>query len=210
MDTEQECNLDSDGIPLCRITEFKLQELNDKIRSIGINGHKAAGGRGSLNPVIMFIGEALGENEELQRSPFVGRAGQVLNEVLDLSGLANIRHYITNVVKIRPLDENGRNRQPRDDEVNFWAPYLEQAIELLHPRFLVGLGAVSTAWLLGWGRENVYMGKMHGHLEISVYLLAGEPYPNIMPCYHPAATFHRPEVRDLIVQDLKQLRSLIK
>ena len=226
MDTPQECNLDSDGIPLCKITQEKLQQLNQKIRAITIydvqNGilgtpHPAAAGRGSINPVIMFIGEALGENEEIQRSPFVGRAGQVLNEVMCESGIDDIRHYITNVVKMRPTIAEGsgdakrlRNRPPTDDEVGFWEPFLRKEIELLQPKILVGLGAVASAWLLGWPLENTKMGKIHGNIGLDAYLRADVPFARIMPSYHPAATFHRPEVRDIMIRDFKSLKVFLQ
>ena len=199
-----------------------LRYVNSKIRAITMYNsddlklntpHPAAAGRGSLDPTIVFVGEALGEDEEKQRLPFVGRAGQILDECLIASDLISVRHYITNVVKVRPIiRENGyvKNRPPTEDEVGFWEPFLLREIEILKPMVLVGLGAVASAWLLGWPRENLKMGKIHGNMTLDAYLRAGVPCARIMPSYHPAATFHNPEVKDMIINDFKALRTFLR
>jgi len=200
---------------LLRLT---LDELNHKILSMTISDtrsdgtlvpHPAACGRGSTTPTIMFIGEALGQEEEIQRSPFVGPAGKVLNSLLHESGLFSIPHYITNVVKIRPT--NGlRNRTPTQDEVDFWEPFIEKEIELLQPKILVGLGKIASLWLLGWMVEDtVSMKELHGNMNVDAYIRHGCTPIKIMPSYHPAATIYQHGLRSVMLDDFINLRKYL-
>ena len=200
-----------------------IDDLNQKILSIRIDNHPAACGRGNVNPLIVFVGEALGEQEEIQRKPFVGPAGQALDSMLLDSGLSTVPHYITNVVKVRPVEKDtsgvSRNRKPTEDEIRFWEPFLEQEIVLLSPKILIGLGAVASSWLLGWSIENTPISKIHGNMEIDAYIrhcriengkyVGGANPIRIMPTYHPAATLYRNALRPEVIADFVKVKQFL-
>ena len=181
-----------------------LEALNELIQHISIDGHPAATGRGSTTPKILFVGEALGQNEEIQRKPFVGAAGQVLDALLREAGFdERTPYYITNAVKIRPIDENGQNRAPTVWEVWFWEPILREEIRLLNPAIIVPLGLVPSAFFLNEAREEFRMGDVHGKL------FEWEKR-KVMPTYHPASTLYRPEMRPVLLADLKRIYDLLR
>ena len=90
-------------------------------------------GEGNPRTNLMFIGEAPGEQEDLQGRPFVGRAGQLLTRFLNLFEIERERVYITNIIKCRPPG----NRNPQPDEIKACYPYLEKQIELIEPRVIL-------------------------------------------------------------------------
>src|SRR5690349_17067841 len=101
----------------------------------------AVPGEGDRHAEVMFIGEGPGYHEDKQGRPFVGPAGQFLNELLSIAGLDRQTAYITNVVKCRPPN----NRDPEPDEKAACAPYLERQMALINPRVIVTLGRHSMA-----------------------------------------------------------------
>jgi uracil-DNA glycosylase family 4 len=101
-------------------------------------------GEGSANAEVFFIGEGPGEVEDSTGRPFVGPAGQKLDEVLASVGIARESVYITNIVKCRPPG----NRVPTKPEMEVCFPYLEAQIALIQPSLIVTLGNTSTQWLL--------------------------------------------------------------
>lgn len=102
-------------------------------------------GEGPLNPPIMFVGEAPGEEEDRSGRPFVGRAGQLLDKMIKAMGLTREQVYITNVLRWRPPG----NRTPKSDEVAVCLPYLLRHIELVNPKLLVCLGGPAAKAILG-------------------------------------------------------------
>lgn len=102
-------------------------------------------GRGSFTPKILFVGEGPGEQEDLQGQPFVGRAGELLNEAISRAELKPIDYYITNVVKCRPPG----NRNPTLPEMEACADFLKAQREVLKPELIVALGKVAAEYLLG-------------------------------------------------------------
>src|SRR5262245_41152607 len=97
-------------------------------------------GVGNVNADIMFVGEGPGADEDLQGEPFVGRAGQLLNNMIGAMGLKRSDVYIANVVKCRPP----QNRAPEKDECDTCSPFLMRQIEVIRPRVIVALGAVAA------------------------------------------------------------------
>ena len=108
-------------------------------------------GVGNLEAQVMFVGEAPGADEDRQGEPFVGRAGQLLTRIITAMGLSREEVYIGNVLKCRPDLPPGSsgNRKPRPDEMATCLPYLQEQIEIIRPRVLVGLGATALEGLLG-------------------------------------------------------------
>jgi DNA polymerase len=135
-------------------------------------------GVGNPEAELMFVGEAPGEDEDLQGEPFVGKAGQLLTKIISAMGYEREQIYIANVLKCRPdmpLGESG-NRKPRADEMQTCLPYLKQQIDIIQPRALVALGATAMEGLLGEVKPMAQLrGRWHSFQEIP-----------LMATYHPA------------------------
>jgi DNA polymerase len=107
--------------------------------------HTIVFGDGDPNARLMFVGEGPGADEDAQGLPFVGRAGQLLNNMIAAMGLRRDRVYIANIVKCRPP----QNRVPEPIEANTCAPFLFRQIDVIQPEVLVALGATAATYLLG-------------------------------------------------------------
>jgi len=135
-------------------------------------------GVGNPEAKLMFVGEAPGEEEDLQGEPFVGRAGQLLTKMIIAMGLTREQVYIANIVKCRPDMPPGApgNRKPTKQEMETCVPYLRAQIEVIQPGVMVALGATAAEGLLGpIGTIGSLRGKF---LEYR-----GTP---LMPTYHPS------------------------
>jgi len=135
-------------------------------------------GVGNPDAKLMFVGEAPGEEEDLQGEPFVGRAGQLLTKMIGAMGLTRDQVYIANIVKCRPDMPAGApgNRKPTKEEMETCVPYLRAQIEVIKPRAMVALGATAVEGLLGpIGAIGTLRGKFHDY--------RGTP---LMPTYHPS------------------------
>ena len=135
-------------------------------------------GEGDPKTNLMFVGEAPGEQEDLQGRPFVGRAGQLLTKFLNLFGVPRERVYITNIVKCRPLG----NRNPLPDEISSCYPFLEKQIELISPDVILCLGAFSTRTILNLP-ERAAISKLRGKPQ---KVKIGEKEITVIPTFHPA------------------------
>ncbi len=107
--------------------------------------NKLVFGDGDPNAKLMFVGEGPGADEDAQGLPFVGKAGQLLNNMIGAMGLKREEVYIANVVKCRPP----QNRTPEPDEANTCSPFLFQQIDAIRPEVIVALGATAATYLLG-------------------------------------------------------------
>jgi len=107
--------------------------------------NKIVFGDGDADARLMFVGEGPGADEDAQGLPFVGRAGQLLNNMISAMGLKREQVYIANVVKCRPP----QNRTPEPDEANTCSPFLFQQIDVIRPEVIVALGATAATYLLG-------------------------------------------------------------
>jgi uracil-DNA glycosylase len=140
--------------------------------------HTVVFGVGSPDAKLMFVGEAPGEEEDLQGEPFVGRAGQLLTKMIIAMGLTREQVYIANIVKCRPDMPPGAsgNRKPTKQEMDTCVPYLRAQIDVIKPTAMVALGATAVEGLLGPGGT---IGSLRGRfLEYR-----GTP---LMPTYHPS------------------------
>lgn len=159
-------------------------------------------GDGNSNqPPLMLIGEAPGENETIQRRPFVGKAGKNLDHFLDVMGMEREQIFVSNVVKIRPTvrSESGRvrNRAPSKEEIALFLPFLMKEIELVAPRAIVTLGNVPLKAMMG---PRAIIGDMHGKWHTTVN---GLP---LYALYHPAAIIYRRELTQVYEDDVRALR----
>lgn len=155
--------------------------------------HKIVFGDGDPDAKLMFVGEAPGEDEDLQGLPFVGRAGKKLNEMIVAMGQSRDRVYIANVLKVRPPN----NRTPTVEEAELDGPFLLEQIQIVQPAVIVTLGKPATQYLLNDARAmGVLRGTWHEH--------AGIP---VMPTYHPAYLLraYTPENRQKVWSDLQQV-----
>ena len=152
-------------------------------------------GEGPEPAEIMFIGEAPGFHEDRQGRPFVGPAGQFLEELLGLVGLRRDQVYIGNVVKCRPPN----NRDPLPTEIAACKHWLDAQIRLVNPQIIVTLGRYSMArWFPGQS-----ISKVHGRPVERDGVL-------IFPMYHPAAALHQNSLRAAIEEDMRKLPDLLE
>lgn len=156
---------------------------------------KVVPGEGPENPQILFIGEAPGWHEDQQGRPFVGAAGQYLEQLLSKIGLSRNQVYIANVIKCRPPS----NRDPFPSELKACDKWLEQQINLLKPRIIVTLGRYSMAKFF----PNEIISKIHGKARV----INGV---TIFPMYHPAAALHQASLRKFIEEDINKIPELLK
>ena len=152
-------------------------------------------GDGNPGADIIFIGEAPGAEEDKQGLPFVGRAGQFLNDMLQLINLSRADVYITNIVKYRPPN----NRDPSDEEKAEFLPYLFKQIAIIKPKVIVTLGRHSMeAFLPGFRISQIHGQPKRKH---------GLVY---MPLYHPAAALYNGGMRDTLIEDFKKIPKIIE
>ncbi|MFC2067975.1 uracil-DNA glycosylase [Chloroflexota bacterium] len=155
---------------------------------------QAVPGEGADNAEIMFIGEAPGRHEDLQGRPFVGPAGQYLNQLLTSVNLDRCKVYITNIVKSRPPG----NRDPSPAEISACCSWLEHQISLIHPKIIVTLGRYSMAMFF----PNKTIGAIHG---------TAQKRDNIIyfAMYHPAAALHQQNLHQTIEEDMRKIPLLL-
>ena len=164
------------------------------------------------SPRLMLVGEAPGEQEALQRKPFVGKAGKNLNEFLAAIGLPREELYITNVVKLRPsrISAAGRivNRPPSREEIAFFRPWLYREVSAVHPHALVTLGNVALNAFLPNGST---IGSCHGRWQ-SITVDHSEGGVNDLPLfalYHPASVIYNRALAATYQADLATLRDTL-
>ena len=153
-------------------------------------------GEGAPDADVMFIGEGPGFQEDRQGRPFVGPAGKFLDELLGTIGWSREHVFITNTVKCRPPE----NRDPRDDELDTCeALYLRRQLEVVNPTLLVTLGRFSLMRLF----PSQSISRAHGQLlykdDLAVY-----------PLYHPAAALHQQRLRDVIIEDFRNIPAALE
>jgi DNA polymerase len=155
---------------------------------------RAVPGEGNPNAKILFIGEGPGYHEDQQGRPFVGPAGQFLDELLASINLQRSDVFITNVVKCRPP----QNRDPEPDEMAACNDYLDRQIAAIKPRVIVTLGRYSMSKFFGGEKISVIHGrarKRDGYICIAMY--------------HPAAGLHQASLKDVIREDFKKIPLII-
>lgn len=182
MEPDQVLNEVAEQVSNC--TQCKLQYS----RKLGVPGE------GPADAEIVFIGEGPGFHENIQGRPFVGAAGEFLDELLETIGMNREDVFITNVVKCRPPG----NRDPEPEELEACSPYLDRQLRAINPKVVVTLGRFSMARYMA----NAKISEIHGQ-PIKVRGLL------VVPFYHPAAALHRPSLRPVIEEDFAKLPGLI-
>ena len=142
---------------------------------------------------ILFIGEAPGDNEDKTGTPFVGRAGQLLNKYFDEVGISRSSVYIANILKCRPP----KNRDPLPSEEAACIGFLRRQIDLISPKMIVCLGRISASKLI---RPDYKITKEHGEWieKDGMYITA---------VYHPALLLRDPRKKDEMLSDMKKIKA---
>jgi uracil-DNA glycosylase len=156
-------------------------------------------GSGNANADLMFVGEAPGMHEDQQGLPFVGRAGKLLDQLLEEVGLQRSDVFITNVLLCRPPG----NRDPQPDEIDTCKPYLHRKIELIEPKVICTLGNFSTKLLT---RSQRGITSVHGRPQ--VHELGGRTV-RVFPIYHPAAALRSTRTLEELREDFAKLPALL-
>lgn len=177
-----------------------IDELNAQICtcvkcSLGRTRTKFVFGVGRPDATLMLIGEAPGADEDAQGEPFVGRAGQLLNKILEAIGFRREDVYICNILKCRPPE----NRKPTAEEVEQCLPYLKKQIELIRPVLIVCLGLTAVENLLGVSES---LARLRGGRVLD---FEGTP---VMVTYHPAALLRNPNWKRPTWEDVQAVRKL--
>jgi uracil-DNA glycosylase len=160
---------------------------------------KAVFGAGNADADLMFVGEAPGAEEDRQGLPFVGRAGELLNEMLAGIGLSREDVFIANVLKSRPPG----NRDPQPLEIEACRPYLFEQVGLIEPKVICTLGNFATKLLSG---NPAGITRVRGTPQ--VHELGGRTV-FLLPIFHPAAALRTPAMKETLREDFAQLPGLL-
>src|SRR5579859_5362513 len=174
-------------IEALRAIQFEIGDCTRCALSRGRN--KIVFGDGDPNARLMFVGEGPGADEDAQGLPFVGRAGQLLNNMIAAMGLKREEVYIANVVKCRPP----QNRTPEPEEANTCSPFLFRQIDVVRPEVIVALGATAATYLLG---QRQPLAGLRGRVH---------PYRSskLIVTYHPAFLLRDPRQKKEAWADLQ-------
>ena len=152
-------------------------------------------GDGPADARVVFVGEAPGASEDQEGRPFVGRAGKLLDQVLEAASLERAEVYVTNVVKARPPS----NRDPKADEVLHHRPWLEAELELVGPQLIVPLGRHALR----------HFAPEHKISEVHGAVLEARGW-RLFPMYHPAAALRVPALRETLFVDAQALSAALQ
>lgn len=153
---------------------------------------------GNPDAQVVFIGEAAGYHESVQRRPFVGAAGKLLTQTLTEIGLPRGEVWISNVLKVRPPS----NRDPLPEEIQAYSKYLDREIEIIEPKIIVTLGRFSMGKFLPGAKISQVHGQTHWINWQGKKIL-------VVPMFHPAAALRAGEVMQQFKTDFAKLRQII-
>lgn len=162
-------------------------------------------------PPVMLIGEAPGEQETLQRRPFVGKAGKNLDGFLQAIDLKREDIYISNVVKVRPVKLSAKgtasNRAPNREELLLFTPWLYEEILLVQPALIVTLGNTALQAVLD---PKTVIGEVHGSVQTAQVSHGGSTQAfDLFPLYHPASIIYNRALKDTYDEDLRRLKAVL-
>ena len=180
----------------------KLREEINKIKNCKLkeNASNLVFSDGNPNAKVMIIGEGPGANEDKEGFPFVGRAGQLLDKMLNAINLSRRNVYITNVVNYRPPE----NRKPTEKEVERYLPYLKKHIEIIKPKIILLLGSTAMNAIL---KNADVISKMRGKwIEIEINKLKVFSIVS----FHPAYLLRQPDQKKFSWIDLKMIREKLR
>jgi DNA polymerase len=166
---------------------------------LGNLGENTVPGDGTADAEVMYIGEAPGYYESVQRKPFVGRSGQLFVQTSTEIGFPREKVYITNIVKVRPPE----NRDPTPEEIAAYRPYLDKEIEIIEPKLIVTLGRLSMGKFL----PEVKISQVHGRLH-RVKWKSKSLY--VLPMYHPAAGLRSTQTKLSFIQDFQKIPKILQ
>tara|TARA_B100001123_G_scaffold444065_1_gene591877 strand:- start:686 stop:1384 length:699 start_codon:yes stop_codon:yes gene_type:complete len=184
------------GSKLKRLENLKKSIKNIKNCELKANANNMVFADGNIDAKIMIIGEGPGAQEDLEGIPFVGRAGKLLNKMLEAIQLDRNKVYISNVVNYRPP----ANRKPTEVEIERYLPFLKNHIEIINPKIVVLLGSTALNTLIG---NEVVISKARGKWNQKEI---GNVKPWIIASFHPAFLMRQPEQKKLAWIDLKMIR----
>lgn len=194
-ESESEFSKASSLSSVSTLDELRLVcETAEELRT-DLPGTNLVFGVGNPNADLMLVGEAPGENEDLQGEPFVGKAGQLLTDILKAIKFRREDVYIANILKHRPPN----NRDPLPEERRRSLPYLHKQIELVNPKLILCVGKVAGSTLLGLDEKtplNAMRGKFHTFRETH----------ELMVTFHPAALLRNPNWKKDTWVDVQLLR----
>ncbi|MEX0934853.1 MAG: uracil-DNA glycosylase [Candidatus Paceibacterota bacterium] len=192
----------------------QMKELRDELWEFDVsplyeyrkeNGYHPVIGEGDHDADILFIGEAPGKNEAEQGRPFCGRSGKLLTELIESIGLTREEVYITNILKDRPPG----NRDPKSEEIELYAPFLDRQVEIIEPKVVATLGRFSMEYMFkhfNAGDQLSSISEMHGKL-FTVEAPFGEV--KLMPLYHPAVALYNGSMKGTLLEDFEKLKKVI-
>lgn len=188
-------NLFADASPVAQVTSLEAlrQAIGDcQLCKLCAGRTHLVFGVGNPRARLMFVGEGPGRDEDLQGEPFVGRAGQLLTDIIT-KGMAMQRSdvYIANVVKCRPPE----NRNPEPDEVSACEPFLKKQIDLIQPEIIIALGKFAVQSLL---QTKETISRLRGNWR-SYHGI------KLMPTFHPAYLLRNPADKKLVWEDIKKV-----
>ncbi|MCM8771806.1 MAG: uracil-DNA glycosylase [Candidatus Omnitrophica bacterium] len=157
-------------------------------------------GSGNIYSKILFIGEAPGKNEDEKGIPFCGKAGKILDNLLDLINLKRENIFITNVVKCRPP----KNRKPKEEEIEKCKKYLEKQIEIINPKIICCLGEIALKFIFEKFKikKKAKINEIHGKvIDVSE--------KKIIPLFHPAYAVYNPKKFEIMKKDFINLKDLL-
>ena len=187
----------------------KLKEEIERNKSLPLQESNLVLGEGDPDCQVLFIGEAPGFNEDRERRPFVGRAGQLLRKNIRDLGWQEGDVYITNIVKRRPPE----NRDPNEEEIEKYKPYLARQIDIISPRIIVPLGRFSMNYFLPAAKITRDQGKLFNIEEF-----AGARLPDgqgragifVFPMLHPAAALRGNGTMKMFEETFKKLPAALE
>ena len=189
-------NSGNKGLLLKRLTESINKIKNCNLKTNATNQVFADG---NPDAKIMIIGEGPGDNEDKEGIPFVGRAGQLLDKMLESINLNRDNVYITNVVNFRTPD----NRKPSSEEIVRYLPYLTKHIEIMSPKILILLGSTALNTLIG---DKIVISEARGKW---VEKKIGNCKLFVITSFHPAFLIRQPDQKKMSWLDLKMIRKKI-
>jgi len=166
------------------IGDCKKCRLHQKRKNIAF-------GSGNEKAEIVFVGEAPGEDEDIQGKPFVGKAGQLLTKIIEAMGLKRDDVYIANIIKCRPPN----NRNPLEDEISACEPFLKEQLRIINPKIICALGTFAAQTLLKTKEKiSSLRGKFYTYEGIK-----------LMPTFHPAYLLRNPTDKKYTWEDVQKI-----
>jgi uracil-DNA glycosylase len=182
-----------------QLQKLKLKMEADKNLPLRGTATQLVFGEGNPESKVYFLGEAPGRQEDKTGRPFVGRAGKLLDKLLPSIGLDRRQIYISNIVHFRPPE----NRDPQPEEIEAFAPYVDQEVEIINPKIVVTLGRFSMEKFL----PGEKISQVHGQPQKIHW--QGKSL-TVIPMYHPAAALRNSAIAKELEKDFQIISKILK